>query len=56
MNAKEIRWKQRFLNFEKAFSRFENAVQQISELSVSMIKKLELKAHMDRVVKIIYSK
>lgn len=34
MNEKVIRWKQRFQNFEKAFSQFQNAVQQIDKLSV----------------------
>lgn len=33
MNGKVIRWKQRFQNFEKAFSQFEKAVLQIDELS-----------------------
>ncbi|MEE4287138.1 MAG: nucleotidyltransferase substrate binding protein [Mariniphaga sp.] len=33
MNEKVIRWKQRFQNFEKAFSQFEKAVLQIDELS-----------------------
>lgn len=34
MNEKAIRWKQRFQNFEKAFSQFEKAVLQIDELSI----------------------
>ena len=34
MNAKEIRWKQRFQNFEKAFLQFDEAVSTIDELSV----------------------
>jgi nucleotidyltransferase substrate binding protein (TIGR01987 family) len=34
MNGKEIRWKQRFQNFEKAFSHLDEAVQKVKELSV----------------------
>jgi nucleotidyltransferase substrate binding protein (TIGR01987 family) len=34
MNAKEIRWKQRFQNFEKAFFQFDEAVSSIDKLSV----------------------
>jgi nucleotidyltransferase substrate binding protein (TIGR01987 family) len=34
MNTKEIRWKQRFQNFEKAFLQFEEAVLTIEQLSV----------------------
>lgn len=34
MNAKEIRWKQRFQNFEKAFLQFDEAVSTIDKLSV----------------------
>lgn len=34
MNAKEIRWKQRFQNFEKAFFQFDEAVSTIDKLSV----------------------
>ncbi len=34
MNAKEIRWKQRFQNFEKAFLQFDEAVSKIDSLSV----------------------
>lgn len=34
MNAKEIRWKQRFQNFEKAFQQFDEAVSTIDKLSV----------------------
>jgi nucleotidyltransferase substrate binding protein (TIGR01987 family) len=34
MNTKEIRWKQRFQNFEKAFLQFDEAVSTIEKLSV----------------------
>ncbi len=34
MNAKEIRWKQRFQNFKKAFLQFDEAVSNIEKLSV----------------------
>jgi nucleotidyltransferase substrate binding protein (TIGR01987 family) len=34
MNKKEIRWKQRFQNFKKAFSHLDEAVQKADELSV----------------------
>ena len=34
MNAKEIRWKQRFQNFEKAFLQLDEAVSNIEKLSV----------------------
>jgi len=33
MNLKEIRWKQRFANFEKAYFQFKSAVEHINELS-----------------------
>lgn len=33
MNNKEIRWRQRFENFDKAFTQFENAFNLYSELS-----------------------
>ncbi|MFW5830952.1 MAG: nucleotidyltransferase substrate binding protein [Prolixibacteraceae bacterium] len=33
MNGKEIRWKQRFYNFEKAFLQFTDAVKQVDVLS-----------------------
>jgi nucleotidyltransferase substrate binding protein (TIGR01987 family) len=34
MNGKEIRWKLRFQNFEKAFSHLDEAVQKLKKLSV----------------------
>ena len=34
MNEKEIRWKQRFQNFDKAFRQFDEAVSTIDKLSV----------------------
>jgi len=33
MNLKEIRWKQRFANFEKAYFQFKSAVEHINELN-----------------------